>query len=60
VKGPDANEPDATAGRASRVRRTMFWLTLGTLVYLGGQWLLTVIGPGLLPEQPDVSSGHPS
>lgn len=25
------------------VGRTMFWLSLGTLVYLGAQWLLTVV-----------------
>jgi O-antigen/teichoic acid export membrane protein len=43
VTGRDESEPDAVAAPASNVRRTMFWLTLGTLVYLGGQWLLTVI-----------------
>jgi O-antigen/teichoic acid export membrane protein len=38
----DAGEA-VTAPPTADVRRTMFWLTLGTLVYLGGQWLLTVI-----------------
>jgi hypothetical protein len=42
VTGREASE-QVPAPPAANVRRTMFWLTLGTLVYLGGQWLLTVI-----------------
>lgn len=40
---PDGSEPRDVAAPVPDVRRTMFWLSLGTLVYLGGQWLLTVI-----------------
>jgi hypothetical protein len=49
VTGLEADAPEAALGPSSSLRRTMFWLTLGTLVYLGGQW----------PE-PEVSSGQPS
>lgn len=36
-------EQETAVVPGSNVRRTMFWLTIGTLAYLGGQWLLTVI-----------------
>lgn len=40
---PVTSSPDAPARPAASVRRTMIWLTLGTLTYLGVQWLLTAL-----------------
>lgn len=39
----DAAPGGAEGVRTADVRKTMLWLTLGTVVYLGAQWLLTVV-----------------
>lgn len=40
---PEADKPATGVGSAANVRRTMFWLTVGTLIYLGAHWVLTVV-----------------
>lgn len=39
--GPDGLNPQRL--RTVNVKRAMFWLTVGTLIYLAAHWLLTVI-----------------
>ena len=44
MSGVESSSADAVVPRQTPgVGRTMFWMALGTLVYLGSQWLLTVL-----------------